>query len=197
MDELVKRLSLQYGFINAVFMLTVGFGVYLAIKHRLKHDIEKIRSDFKIDEITHQIRYGSLYQKVAETIAEGHAKLVMAKRNLAGLVSYSGMPTDELAGKAEQSLMEFYEWFDLHRIYLTHGTCEKIQQFVDKYIKISIDVEVGVLMVSKSKKGISGRAFQDLQQARKDFRKNLEPLLRELENEFRRIIGLENAKGHN
>ena len=196
MDEWVKLLIAVFG-ANAVFVLAVGFVLYLVLKHKLNQNLEKVRSDFKIDEIEHQIKYGSLYQKVAETIAEGHTKLVMAKRNLGRLVSYSGTPTGELSSKAEQSLMEFYEWFDLNRIYLTHGTCEKIQQFVDKYIEISVGVEVGVLLVSKSKKGISGRAFQDLQQARRDFRKDLEPLLRELENEFRQIIGLEKTKGHN
>lgn len=169
-------------------------------KIRIKADadieIERLRSSLQIVAIEHQVRFTKLHEKRAEIIAELYEKLVdLHRHGEFFVVTRENNPDpakEEEFRKMQKELAEFWRFYERHQIYLPSEICAALEE-------LQHEIRGNVWAA-----GIFGRIHNPnehvLQQSQDAFTKGYAafeekiPAARKaLENEFRRMLGVENA----
>ena len=106
----------------------------LDLKSKADTAIEQFKSDLQLRTIEHQIRFAKLHEKRASVIADlnGHlAEVLWEAENVLSPIRWQGEPTErEKYQAAMTKSVEFFRYFDKHKIYLPAELCSSIDQLV-------------------------------------------------------------------
>jgi hypothetical protein len=154
-------------------------------------EIEKLRSQLNITATEHEVRFSRLHEKRAEVIAETYSLLQELFTRLAYYVKFyepaGDMPKAERRKAAAEAALKFRDYYTHKLIFFPKATADKLEdidrQLVIAYNEFFFDVEIpqGRDTIDKWKE-IFNRVKGTIQEA-----------LRELEDEFRRLLGDESA----
>jgi hypothetical protein len=194
---------------STVLFTALGFLSRSIINHYLSKDIEtfktrlkadsdlaqqQLRNSLKLIAVEHEIRFKRLHEKRAEVLDELYAHLseaVRLTRSFVSIMEWNGEKSkQEKYPETMQKILDFYWYFDKHRIYLTQTQCNLIDAFVDKLREPSIEFSM-YLDVSR----FDAKSLKEKNKVWRDAWKSVEekvPLARQaLEDEFRKILGVE------
>lgn len=101
------------------------------LKAKSDSAIEQLRSDLAIRSIEHQVRFSRLHEKRATVIAElyGHlVEMLWEAESFLSPMEWAGEPNkQEKHHTAMSKLVDFFRYFDKHRIYLPEGMCASLE----------------------------------------------------------------------
>lgn len=96
--------------------------------------IERLRSDLQIRSIEHQVRFTNLHEKQASVIADIYGHLVEtlweAESFLSPMEWAGELSKQEKHQMAMSKLVEFFRYFDKHRIYLPEPLCVSLEETI-------------------------------------------------------------------
>ena len=166
-------------------------------KAQLKADqevaIENCRADLRIAAFEHETRFAELHAKRAEIVAETYARLqdlVYLVADYVKIVETSADPPhEERRIKANDALKEFGDYYRPKRIYLPGDTEKRIDDFVAGLYQVARSFARGVEggLDEKTGRDSWGDADEWMESKAK-------PLFADLKNEFRQLLGDQEAK---
>jgi hypothetical protein len=199
---------------SALFLGFAGWLIREIIKHflsqntetykvNLTKDVEVFKASLKAASdkalLEYDIKFRSLHNRRAEIIAEMYEKLVDAISKAASFLrpfQGSGEPSQfDKYIEANNSIVAFFSYFDRRRIFLSEELCERISTIVDKIRDPVIDFSSYITNPGLSEETAKEK-LETWRQAWNSVSKTEVPVARrELENEFRRILGSHEADG--
>ncbi len=170
----------------------------LDLKAKSDATIERLKSDLQIRSIEHQVRFSSLYEKRASVIADLYGHLVemlweadWEAESFLSPMEWAGEPIKrEKHQTAMNKLVDFFCFFDKHRIYLPEALCVSLETMAMR-VRSHV-IEFGVYT------GFDNQTLNEHTREQKDSAwnkgweaiKNEIPCARkQLEEEFRSILG--------
>ena len=185
---------------SSVLIFAIAWLTKSIIIHFLSKDIEtyKIRLKAEVDKslIEHDEIFRRLHSKRAEIIAELYAKLsetMSATSSFLSIMEFAGEPNKNEKSKiAMEKIMDFSKYFDKQRIFLSESLCIKIVKFINEIRDSAIDFLVYMdvpeydIETSKQKREVWVKAWKKISG------KEISEIRKELENEFRKILGVDN-----
>jgi hypothetical protein len=156
--------------------------------------IEQLRSDLQIRSIEHQVRFSRLHEKRATVIAELYGHLVETLWEAESFLSpmeWAGEPDKkEKHQVAMNKLVDFFRYFDKHRIYLPEEICISLEALVRKVRSHVIAFGVFVRFHDQSLNDHTRQQKEKAWNEGWDAIKNHVPQARKLlEEEFRMLLG--------
>ena len=156
--------------------------------------IEQLKNDLQLRTIEHQVRFSRLHEKRASVIAElnGHlAEVMWEAESFLSPMQWVGEPDIKDKHRiAMNKLVEFFRFFDKHRIYLPEPLCGSLEQLA---LQIRSHVIGFGVYVSFQDDGLNDQTRKQKQKAWNDgwdAIKNQVPQSRKaLEDEFRLLLG--------
>lgn len=155
--------------------------------HFLSRDIERFKATLQLSTLEHQIRFGRLHEKQATLVAELYEKLQRLRKGSRSLCYHVDMSTSEV-NKSGQKLAGLYldakNFFEIHQIYFSEEICAKMTSIIDLSAEISDEYLLGHIKEEESGKNESVLKVIENQT------ESLENLLKQLGNEFRKLLGV-------
>jgi len=156
--------------------------------------IEQLRSDLQIRSIEHQVRFSRLHEKRATVIAELYGYLVETLWEAESFLSpmeWVGEPNKrEKHRVAMNKLVDFFRYFDKHRIYLPEEMCTSLEALAMKVRSHIIAFGVFVRFDDQSMNDQTRAQKEKAWNEGWDAIKNQVPQARKLlEEEFRMLLG--------
>lgn len=167
----------------------------IRLKAETDQKIEEFRTSLRMSAFEHEIRFLHLHEKRAEILAELYKRLVDAVSAARIFVAPVNLDLDEEGDKnrhkeAIEKSTSFYNYFDIHRIFLSDELCLKIEGLTN-HIRIPIiehafflehpDFE---LKLGSDKIDIWSKAWNAITE------KGVPEARKALENEFRKLLGV-------
>eukprot|EP01034_Spumella_vulgaris_P002057 gene2057-2677_t len=104
------------------------------LKAKADSAIEQLKSDLQLRTIEHQVAFAGLHEKRAGVIAELNgllAETLWEAETVLSPIRWAGAPSErEMHRAAEVKLVEFFRYFDKHRIYLPVVLCGEVEAMV-------------------------------------------------------------------
>jgi hypothetical protein len=169
-----------------------------AYKTRLKAEsdlaLERVRSDLQIAAARRNIEYSRIHEKRLEIISELAGKISAVRERVLAYVSmweWAGAPTKAERRKlVRDALAELNECFVPRRFFLPKRTTDKIEAFRAGLYKISTDFMFYVEQGRDSKQDPT-KDIDTWTHASAYISKEAPKLIAELEDDFRKILGIE------
>lgn len=193
---------------STLLVVALGFLSRSIINHYLSKDIEtykikikaesdisqeQLKNSLKLIAVEHEIRFKRLHEKRAEVLDELYAHLAEAvylTRSFVSIMEWVGDKSkQDKYLEAMQKIVEFYRYFDRHRIYLTDEQCELIDAFVDRLREPSIEFSF-YLDVPKFNQEMLKEKSKVWREAWESVEKKVPPARQALEDEFRKMLGV-------
>jgi len=164
------------------------------LKAKSDATIEHLKNELQLRTIEHQVRFSRLHEKRASVIAElnGHLAEVLweAECFLSPMQWAGDPPQEEKHRNAMNKLVEFFRFFDKHRIYLPTELCESLQELVMQVRRHVINFGVYVKFDDATLNDHTRAQKEKAWNEGWDALKNQAPQARTaLENEFRVLLG--------
>ena len=164
------------------------------LKAKSDTTIEKLKSDLQIRSIEHQVRFSRLHEKRAAVIADVYAHLVETLWEAESFLSpmeWVGEPSKvEKHRVAMNKLVDFFRFFDKHRIYLPEPLCESLQAIAMRVRSHVIEFGVYTRLNDQSLNEHTREQKEKAWNTGWEAIKNDIPRARkELEDEFRKLLG--------
>lgn len=163
------------------------------LKSSLQIEIERLKSSLQMVATEHQVRFTKLHERRAEIIADLYKKLIDLHRHAEFFV-VTGEEVPQLTGekssqpakneefrKLLQEMGDLHKFYREHQIYLPLDVCNSLEGLVDEIRSNVWDAGVPALT--------SEDAFTEGYTA---FEEKIPMALKALENEFRKMLGVEN-----
>ncbi len=177
---------------NAAILLVIAFLGRTLISNFFSKDLERFKAALQIAAIEHQVQFSKLHEKRAEVIAELYRLLVVATweaESLASPFESAGEPNKrEKYGKAMDAILDYFRFFNQHRIYVPDRLCESLQAFVEKLRLPIVDFGVYLRIEHPNETSVEGK-FKAWDAAWKSVKEDIPPLRRAIEQEFRSLLG--------
>lgn len=162
------------------------------------HDVEmeKLRNELNIRYIEHDIRFRSIYEKQAEIIAETYSLLYELNRSVdsyVAILEQTGEPSKE--DKFESVIKaydDFKTYFYPRKIYFPQNISKEIENLSNTLVRISNEFSQGRW---REQSGIPTKDQNYWEETSKMIRETIPPLLRQLENDFQKILGVIDLRG--
>lgn len=156
--------------------------------------IEQLKNDLQLKTIEHQVRFSRLHEKRASVIADinGHlAEVLWEAESFLSPMQWAGEPPiEEKHRDAMNKLVEFFRFFDKHRIYLPESLCSSLEKLVLEVRSHVIGFGVYVRFHEDSMNDHTREQREKAWNAGWDAIKNQIPSARKvLEDEFRLLLG--------
>lgn len=156
--------------------------------------IEQLRSDLQIRSVEHQVRFSRLHEKRATVIAELYGYLVETLWEAESFLSpmeFVGEPNKQEKHRiAMNKLVDFFRYFDKHRIYLPEEICASLEALA---LKVRSHVIAFGVYVGYHDQSLDNYTREQKEKALLegwDAIKNQVPQARKLlEEEFRTLLG--------
>lgn len=173
-----------------------------AFKARLKADAdietEKLRHSLQTLAVEHQVRFSKLHERRAEVIAELYSKIVDAEQDGLGFAYVGGFkegPERQEAYLAtHKRLVELYYFAEKNRIYLPEHICALMKTFMDAVRKSVIELNIYAPIDQPLNPQLLEKKVQVITEVYQAFEGKIPAARRELENEFRQVLGVEQLK---
>ena len=156
------------------------------IERWLARNLEKFKVDLQLAAFEHQTRFTKLHEKRTEVIAGLYKRLVQIQYSLDSLAKEKEIPIfepEKVKDKeriARESLVEFGKYFVDHRLYFTESLCGTIEKFHSQSGEAWRELLIVNWSQDERMKSILDRLA-----------KQIPSLRREIEKEFRKMLGVE------
>jgi hypothetical protein len=155
---------------------------------------DRLRYEFQLQTIEHQVRFSRLHEKRASVVAELHGYLVEALLEAENFLHPIQDPVEggkqEKYDQAMNKLVELYRYFEKHRIYLPEEICTSLQDLIQhvrlQMIKSGRWARYGDYLHSEDTRKQMMEAEDSAWEA---FTNEAPVARRSLENEFRSLLG--------
>jgi hypothetical protein len=194
---------------NAAFLAVLGFLGKSLLEKLIARDtkrfetdlkaksdaaIEHLKSELQLKTIEHQVRFARLHEKRADVIAELYGFLVEMLWEAESFLSpmeWAGEPNKEEKHRvAMNKLVEFFRFFDKHRIYFPEELCGSLEQLALQVRSHVISFGVYVRFKEESLNDHTRENKERAWNAGWDAIKTQVPAARKLlEEEFRALLG--------
>lgn len=190
-----------------LWFVLAGLGAYFAVYLRekgknlaTKEDIgeitdrvEKVKLEYAKDSHRFQVVSSGLLKKRAEVIEEIYHLIVDTEEMFGRFVSLAewenDTPKDELRKEGGRLLYDFLRKYKKNRIYFSKEVCDKLESFSDSIYKVTIPYSVALTSQ------IEGDRLKDFTdqwvKSNKDFKEKIPKARETIEEEFRRLLGVE------
>jgi hypothetical protein len=105
----------------------------IELKGKSDTAIARLKNELEMAKLEHQVIFSKLHEKRAEVIAEVYKRLAEAHGEVASFLAifqWAGEPSHkEKYVTAYNRTVEFYRFFDQHRIYLPEELCKSLDSF--------------------------------------------------------------------
>ena len=190
---------------NAGILVVLGFLARSVIRAWLAKDLEKFKVELKSTSDTaierlkadlqraafeHQVRFSKFHEKRAEVIAQLDKYLAETTWAIEDFVQpIEGEPSrKEKYVPTWNKIVECLRFLDQHRVYLPESFCNKLEEFIKKLRRLTI--EVGVYERIENPNGETlHKKWKILEQAWDSVNQEIPAARRALEQEFRPILG--------
>lgn len=170
-----------------------------AFKARLKADAdietERLKSSLQMIAFEDQVRFSNLHAKRAEVIAEIYARMVDAEQDGQRFVYADAHKEDSKRQEAYfetvNKLVEFYFFLEKRRIYLPERICALMKAFIDTVRRNVIRTNIYVPIDQPYNQKLLDEKVKVVMEAYEAFEGSIPSTRAALENEFRRILGVE------
>ena len=164
------------------------------LKAKSDSAIEHLKNELQLKTIEHQVRFSRLHEKRANVIAELYGHLVETLWEAESFLSpmeWAGEPSKEEKHRiAMGKLVEFFRFFDKHRIYLPEEVCGLLEKLALEVRSHVINFGVYVRFHEQSLNDHTREQKEKAWNDGWDAIKNQVPQARKLlEDEFRALLG--------
>jgi hypothetical protein len=169
-----------------------------AFRARLKADadteIERLRSSLQIAATEHQVRFSKLHEKRGEVIEQLY-KLIVETPTVAGRFILTDNRNPEAARVANERVGELFSFLSLNRIYLPSSVCRRLDNYEHRLRHSVTWVTIYWTRVEYPNQKMIEDQNKALQEACTELETELPAIRRELEDEFRKLLGVEMGNG--
>lgn len=157
--------------------------------------IERLRSDLQLRSIEHQVRFSRLHEKRASVIADLYGHLVETLWEAESFLSpmeWAGEPSkQEKHQVAMNKLVEFFRYFDKHRIYLPESLCVSLEAIAMRVRSHVIEFGVFTRLNDQSMNEQTRKQKDDAwNKGWEAIRNDIPRARKQLEEEFRALLGV-------
>jgi len=160
---------------------------------RITDEIEKVKLRYAVESHRFQVSYAGLLKKRADVIEELYHLIVDTEEmfgRFVGLAEWKGDPTkDELRKEGGRLLYDFLRKYKKNRIYFSEQVCEKLQSYSDSINKVVKPFSVA--LTSRMEEGSFKEFTSQWIESNKDFNEQIPQVRKAIEEEFRRLLGVE------
>jgi hypothetical protein len=165
------------------------------LKFRGDASIEQLRSELQQAAIEHQVRFSNLHEKRATLIADLYKRLVEAFWDCERFVFQIGHREHQEEYLAtHKRICDFYVFVETHRIYLPERVCASLANFISVLKKPVIDVYVYGGTIDYPDQQTMKERKEAFMTAYEVFKNDIPAARKALEDEFRKILGVENSR---
>jgi len=179
------------------------FGIYLREKGKnvatkediggITDEIEKVKSRYEIENHRSQASFAGLLKKRADVIEELYCLIVDTEEMFGRFVSlaeWKGDPTkDELRKEGGRLLYEFLRKYKKNRIYFSEQMCDNLKSYSDSIYEVVMPLSVALTV--QLEEGQFREFTTKWMEANKNFNEQIPQARRIIEEEFRRLLGVE------
>ena len=171
-----------------VVVAAVAWLLRTVIAQGFARDIQRFKSDLDRESFEHQQRFSTIHQRQAEVISNLYGKIAESKSviaNLVGIFQHGGQSLMEKKQKAADSYNDMKDYFYKNRIFLPRETADKAETLLITLRDILIEFDTAQMGNEEYKPDTTGLWLQ----AHNRLQEEVPPVLEELENEFKELLG--------
>ena len=152
--------------------------------------IERMKADLQRAAFEHQVRFSKFHEKRAEVIAQMDKYLAETTWAIEDFVQpFVDEPSrKEKYDPAMNKIVECLRFLDQHKIYLPESLCNKLEEFIKKLRRLTIEVGVYERIEHPTNETLQ-KKWKILEQAWESVKQDIPAARRALEQEFRQILG--------
>ena len=158
------------------------------ISQGFARDIEKYKAELEQQNFEHRERFSTIHQRRAEVIANLYGKIARTKSvtaDLVGIFQQGGQSLLQKKEKASEVYNDMASYFYENRLFLPKTTAERAENLINTLKEILIEFDASQMGNDEYKPDPSGLWKQSYQKLRDE----VPPILEELEEEFKEILG--------
>jgi hypothetical protein len=190
--------------ISGILIVVIGFLLRSIFNQLLSIDLANHKKDLEIETMNfqnvlnqkafeHQTRFSTLHEKRAVVIAELYNQLYQAVYDASLLTSpydFEGTPPyNERFRQAFASGKSLQEYFESNRIWFSQDICKKIEKFLMDLYRTLKEFQPVIVGIERGHP-----ALDAWEKAWKKISEDIPSLKKDIENEFRGILGVELEK---
>ena len=158
---------------------------------KITDEIEKVKLKYAIENHRFQVAYSGLLKKRAEVIEELYHLIVDTEETFGRFVSFAdNNPTkDELRKEGGRLLYEFLRKYKKNRIYFSEEVCEKLKSYSDSISEVVMPFSFALTI--QIEEGHFKDFTNEWVKSNKDFNEKIPKVRKTIEEEFRRLLGVE------
>lgn len=173
------------------------------IDERAAKRLEEFKANLQLTTVEHETRFSRLHTDRAKVIAEFYKRLSKVERSLSlsaqGIHLHADLeqPWEKAVDESRKSfentldnVSQFEEYFQENRIFLSNPLCEKIEFLLQEIFAALSDLEGSFAPTPPNTQG-PGPAILSLWQATKKVEVTIPSIKRDIEKEFKNILGVE------
>ena len=159
-------------------------------------EIEKLKSALNQTAYEHEVVFGHLHKQRLEAILQIHAALLDVKSAVERVVTLHQGPIfheDSITNGriAEEKARDFYPLFEQKKLFLDEKLAEEIDALVVKFFQLTIRFNVEMTLATSPITHERHETASNVWTANWNaFEKELKPIMRSLENQFRSLLGV-------
>jgi hypothetical protein len=165
----------------------------LLLAQQTGRELETFRHLLQLEAAERSATFSHLHTRRSEVIAGIHERLVSAEEAVEVFIdprlSSSDPKSQERYEKAFDALRELYTYFRRHRIYLTGALCERVEALFRAMHGPAWNASY-FHAFTQERRDVGVTEFNVRRESWKAFRESVPPVMREIENEFRAILGV-------
>jgi len=174
-------------------LLTSGVIVYLSkalMSNLFSKDLEKFKANIEKEAFSYRVRYEKMHSERAEVTKELYKKIVKTYRTFHSYMcplQTSGEPSqDEKGGEAVKIANNFTDYYEENRIFVDEELAKKIDKLSETFKQAWNEFEI--YRLSKKNREFD---LENWREAWKIISEQTPIIKKEIEDEFRKIIGIE------
>lgn len=148
---------------------------------------ERVKNSLHIMALEHQVRFSKLHEKRAEVIDELYKRLVALEGGHAKFVIFE----DPGSTETFNAMSELSRFIQQHRIYLPAPVCDSLKEFVDLMWQNVTLIKMQTAPGPRTTDKMMQKREQVISEAYRTLLSELPTARTLLENEFRRMLGVE------
>jgi len=159
------------------------------ISQGFQRDLEKFKSDLAQKNYEQQQKFSLIHQKQADIIANLYSKFAKTKglvADLVGIFQQGGQSLMDKKKNVAESYNDMASYFFQNKLFLTSNTAERCEKLVDELRSALIEFDTAQMGNDEYKPDNTGLWVQAYKRVRDD----IPPILKDLEFEFKQILGI-------
>jgi hypothetical protein len=166
------------------------------LKYKGDASIEQLRSELQQSATEHQVRFSNLHEQRAQRIADLYGRIVEQSVACRRYVVQLGTSNrEEGYMELEKSFADMYLFFETSRVYLPEHICNLLEKVFSALRGPVIDIYVYSGVDNYAPDEVRKERNAAFLNALKAFEADIPSARRALEDEFRKILGVERERG--